>query len=458
MKSVDLADPSDPELVGILNTNAWDPVDLLVAGSTAHIGHGSGVVAVTIENPSTPPVLGYLDLEDIGEFLPIDVSLYARALRAVGDVLYLGVDENFAILDVADPASPQFVGYTQLPYNVYDILIDGSTAYLACSRYGVQIVDISQPTSPAVTDAVYAPGDVTALSLAGDLLYAACDEAGLTIIDVSTPGDASILSWVNTGGYVRDVEVVGDLAFLISGDIGLMIYDVADPGAPVFRGVTGIPDSVRDLIVQGDYAYVSSSGEVWVVDITDPAYPEPVVAFGDFGATAMSLHGDILYVAGWPGSTAVYDVTDPLNASFVGMTATAGGGGDYQNVAYGDGVLFQAGYDGLAIVLPQCVANPGAFTDLPERVYLSQNYPNPFNPRTTIQYELAAEQPVTLCVYDLAGRLVQTLISGETKSAGPHEAVWLGKDEVGRSAAAGVYLYELVTPDVREVRRMTLLK
>ncbi|HEU4930091.1 MAG TPA: PA domain-containing protein, partial [Candidatus Krumholzibacteria bacterium] len=53
---------------------------------------------------------------------------------------------------------------------------------------------------------------------------------------------------------------------------------------------------------------------------------------------------------------------------------------------------------------------PTAVTSGPKASTLT-SYPNPFNPMTTIHYELATAQRVTLSVFDVSGRLVKTLES-----------------------------------------------
>ncbi len=90
--------------------------------------------------------------------------------------------------------------------------------------------------------------------------------------------------------------------------------------------------------------------------------------------------------------------------------------------------------------------------------YLAANHPNPFNPTTKIVFGLAAPADVTLRIYDAAGRLVRTLLAGEARGAGRHEAVWNGRDDAGARAGSGVYFYRLEADGFVETRKMTLLK
>lgn len=89
---------------------------------------------------------------------------------------------------------------------------------------------------------------------------------------------------------------------------------------------------------------------------------------------------------------------------------------------------------------------------------LAPCYPNPFNPSTTIEYYLATPGQVELVIYDLKGRQVQTLVSGEELTAGSHEAIWRGRDKAGHSVAGGVYLCRLKIDGITFNQRMTLLK
>jgi hypothetical protein len=104
---------------------------------------------------------------------------------------------------------------------------------------------------------------------------------------------------------------------------------------------------------------------------------------------------------------------------------------------------------------PTGVADNGANT--PIRFSLNQNYPNPFNPTTMISFSIPVKGQADLSVYDLLGRRVKTLVSGELP-AGQHNIVWDGRDEAGHDVASGVYLYKLEASGVTDAHRMTLLR
>ncbi len=88
---------------------------------------------------------------------------------------------------------------------------------------------------------------------------------------------------------------------------------------------------------------------------------------------------------------------------------------------------------------------------------LHQNYPNPFNPSTEIQFQLTQNEKVDLSIYNLQGRLVQTLVNG-TRSAGMHTVAWDGKHADGASAPSGIYIYQLKTENFESAKRMLLIK
>jgi hypothetical protein len=89
---------------------------------------------------------------------------------------------------------------------------------------------------------------------------------------------------------------------------------------------------------------------------------------------------------------------------------------------------------------------------------LEQNFPNPFNPVTTIFFSIPRGENVELCIYDVAGRLVKTLIDGVPMERGRHHATWDGSNDAGRTVSSGVYFTKLSAGDGVADTKMVLLK
>jgi photosystem II stability/assembly factor-like uncharacterized protein len=90
---------------------------------------------------------------------------------------------------------------------------------------------------------------------------------------------------------------------------------------------------------------------------------------------------------------------------------------------------------------------------IPTEFKLYQNYPNPFNPSTIINYQLPNDNFVTLRIYDILGREVQTLVN-EFKKAGKYSL-----DFDGSNLASGVYFYKLqIGNQFAQTKKLMLLR
>ncbi len=83
--------------------------------------------------------------------------------------------------------------------------------------------------------------------------------------------------------------------------------------------------------------------------------------------------------------------------------------------------------------------------------------PNPFNPTTRITYQLASRTEVKLEIFDVHGRMVETLVSG-IQSPGRYTLHWDGTDTAGRALASGLYFLRLRADGQTHRERLTLLK
>jgi hypothetical protein len=103
------------------------------------------------------------------------------------------------------------------------------------------------------------------------------------------------------------------------------------------------------------------------------------------------------------------------------------------------------------------VAAEDVATTLAAETVLRQNVPNPFRSVTSVKFALPAAADVQLEVFDVAGRRVTRLVSGQV-AAGEHTVTWDGRNAAGRRAAAGVYLVRLHTPERTLTRDVVLLR
>ena len=93
-----------------------------------------------------------------------------------------------------------------------------------------------------------------------------------------------------------------------------------------------------------------------------------------------------------------------------------------------------------------------------QSIFSLQNYPNPFNPETNINYSIPEEGKVELCIYNIKGQKVKTLVN-ETQIIGEHTVVWNGTNENNKRVASGVYFYKLEINDSKLlINKMLLLK
>jgi len=102
--------------------------------------------------------------------------------------------------------------------------------------------------------------------------------------------------------------------------------------------------------------------------------------------------------------------------------------------------------------LSEIITKVKNITELSKSFTLEQNYPNPFNPTTVIRYQLPENGRVTLKIYDVLGREINTLVN-EEKIPGNYTVQFDGS-----KLSSGVYFYQIQTEKFRSVKKMLLIK
>jgi N-acetylneuraminic acid mutarotase len=88
---------------------------------------------------------------------------------------------------------------------------------------------------------------------------------------------------------------------------------------------------------------------------------------------------------------------------------------------------------------------------------MSQSFPNPARNGATIRYQLKNPGMVSLKVYNLAGQLVNTLVS-QNQKADYYAVTWNGRYDNGSKVAAGVYVYRLQVNAFSAIKKAVILK
>jgi len=202
------------------------------------------------------------------------------------------------------------------------------------------------------------------------------------------------------------------------------------------------------IIEPGNYFVMGRNGDTSLNGGVEVDYDYSSLILGNSDDEIIILNGDGLEVCrveydGGP------EFPDPAGASMALLDLESdinvGANWTESTTPYGDGDFGTPGE-----------ANSDVSVDdvksIPSEMILLSAYPNPFNPATTIRFQVPKTSEIRLTVYDLMGREVQELVSGQLVS-GEHEVVW-GASEL----SSGIYFCRFESGDVSQTRKLLLLK
>ncbi len=122
--------------------------------------------------------------------------------------------------------------------------------------------------------------------------------------------------------------------------------------------------------------------------------------------------------------------------------------GDTGTIVGYDGTILHTNTGGIVTTVERTPEG----TQGPNQFVLKQNYPNPFNPSTVIRYQLSVASQVKLCIFNLLGQEIATLID-EHKPQGSYSVKWNAE-----RFPSGMYFYRLTAGGFVETKKLVLLK
>jgi hypothetical protein len=231
-----------------------------------------------------------------------------------------------------------------------------------------------------------------------------------------------------------------DPGIIARGDLVTVTGTVSEPG-----GLTGI-GPVSDVVIEG-------GGN----PLPEPENLSPGVISGDESYEGVLVKAE---------NATVTDAADPDNWEITSTgSCRVGRWGGYAYTPFlGDGLNVTGVVGSLEDLLKlqprddeDIQPASGVPGDEPAILSLSQNAPNPFVRATGISYTLPAECSVLLEVYNVAGRVVRTLVDGR-QPAGEWTIAWDGMDDHAKPVSSGVYFYSLKAAGSTVAKRMVLIE
>jgi hypothetical protein len=388
----------------------------------------------------------------------------------VGDIAWAARTETGALVavDLSDPENPGILGSMPIDamYETYDVDVADSLGFVTYFNFGlagVRVFDISDPTAPTDVGDFPAPAGHWASYLAadGDYVYVSFAYDLFGVLDISVPS-APVLVGELTLDRPWKIALAGSRAFVINEGSGVAVVDITDPAAPALVDSISTTGTPNDLKIAGDLLYVATIAGLDIFDITETETP---TALGHVPtpnrAAFVSVFGDVAYVSDWGQVSTIANllVIDVRNPAAPIIKGTITGLGRPYNAYQADDSLLILNNSTFYLTAIQCPLSAAAVNpSTPEMKISLRAFPNPFNPRTVLSFNLPTAGPVTLEIFDVAGRRVRTLLDGREMGAGVQRQAWAGDDEAGRRLPSGTYYCRLQAGSWRGAQTLTLVQ
>jgi hypothetical protein len=360
---------------------------------------GEDFCVVDLSDPESPDIVGieHLDL-DMGGVIALTEGPTKNRYAYVGEG---GDHDGFHVLDITNPQAPERVGSFPLDHSPSDLEVEGNYLYVMAGHLGLMTYDISNPVEPEYISSLGFGYSASIVEAVGSTLYVGRrvqHHTGLFVIDASDPADLQIVGESPAPTLPCDFEIIGSLLYIADGWGGLLIMDVGDPQNPEVMSRKMTATMAQALAIEGDYVYLADTNDhsgLQVIDVSDPLLP---------------------LLAGY------YPCNFPCDLRII------------------NGHALVATYnDDLEVAPLECdfARIPPTFETVSPTVNLFLSG-NPGLNGASVQLVTPVQGRARLAVYDVRGRIVDQLFEGWLP-AGVHGFHWDGCGHEGGPVPAGVY-------------------
>jgi hypothetical protein len=291
--------------------------DIAASGATAYTAAGL-LYIVGLQNPGQPTVNGPLGIP-------------ARQVALLDGYLVVAHEHGMAIYYLVNPGLPVQVATWTQEWDPRELVVDGSTVYLATHDTGLWLFNLADPHSPGLI--LHYQGDHCreALDLiVVDGLVMALTEQGLVTLDVTDPAQPIEKLYGYPGTTIASD---GSNAYLTRANdyicseltrFSLEALDTSDQSSIRLIGRTAVPAATTQLAVAGGLALVTSDQGLRIIDVSQPAQPTESV-FGLASAEWVAVAGERAYVVTADEGLQILDLSQPAAIAVIGVEPSSSG-------------------------------------------------------------------------------------------------------------------------------------
>lgn len=478
----DVSNPGLPDSLGAISTGGWS-TDMVSVGEMLLVGDWfDGLMVYDFYNPINPELL-----------TAVQSGGFIEAMDVQGDLLALALgDEGLEFWDISTILSPSYIGSESPEGSPQDVLLtNDGVIFEAAGDAGLRVWDDDLPSGEPLAQ-LQTPGWANALALSENWVYLSDGFGGLRIYDRSSTPQESFQ--IPTEDYAGSMAIsAGGNLFVTQGESGFLSLALEGFIEPQVYGLTPSDAFVFDVSESAGLLLLCEGMDGFeIFDVSDPSTPQLITQYQpSAGAWSAFLENNVAYVGTGLGGIGVYDLAIPENPTLIGTLQDVGWVEGIRSGGYGS-ILACSGLDGVYVInteeMPPVVYDhydtPGiarrtstlgmamALADemdlsrfglglgAPQRdaaapltYSLQEPYPNPFNPTANIAFTLAVYSPVELTVFDLMGRKVVSLWTGNLPP-GKHRYSWHPDAKI----SSGTYLISLKAGNRKSVYPLVYLK
>ena len=332
LRILDIQEPAEPRVIGTIDIPDYAQ-GLVISSPYAYVAHSSGLAIIDIGDPAAPTDAGFIYTPGSARGL----ALYDSHVIVADDI------QGVLIADVLNPISSIIIGHVFID-NAAPVAVSGNYAFLADPN-NFYVIDIADPTSPQITGILPVSEAISAIVVLGSIAYTV-GESVFRVIDVGDPQSPSIVGSYFFPCCARDLAISGSYAYIARKDAGLQVIDITNSFSLLSIASLDTGDDVLSIGIEDDYAVLGGSRGVTVIGPLDWHYPYSPGVLGSVdtpgAAMRIALHHPYVYVAGREGGLQVIDVSTPSSPTLLGTANTNGPALDvtvsdfYAYVAAGD--------------------------------------------------------------------------------------------------------------------------